>query len=113
MQRPFPRTALSRSRNYSLRRRDFACFANTHILHNNLLIRAVIQDVRDLIASSLLKWFNPAPPPSQPCVTAARLKHVPAGTPLSLPDGTGLWGSQLCPNHVARKKASTRSTADS
>lgn len=29
MHMPFLRTALSQSRNYSLRRRDFACFANT------------------------------------------------------------------------------------
>lgn len=32
---PFLRTALSQSRNYFLSRRDFACFANTHTLHNS------------------------------------------------------------------------------
>ena len=110
MHRPFLRTALSQSRNYSLRRRDFACFAYTHILHNSLLIRAVIQEVRDLIASSLLKWFKPTSPASQPCVTTARLHNVPTGAPFSLPDEAELLYGQLCPNHVARKQASRRLT---
>lgn len=50
--------ALSQSRNYSPRRRDFACFANTHTLHNSCCLE---QSARrwELFAGSPFKGFRP------------------------------------------------------
>lgn len=100
---PFLRTALSQSRNYSVGRRDFACFANTHTLHNSCCLE---QSARrwELFAAFPLKRFRPTSPASQPWVTAAEPPDVPAGAPLGLPGAAELLDSQLCPNPVATRK---------
>lgn len=60
---PFLRTALSQSRNCSLNRRDFACFANTQALHNSCCLE-----------QSARRWSCLQAPPSRG-----------SGQPLQLP----------------------------